>query len=192
MNKTIIKTCCHSDSSEKISGRTDAKNFKNNNNNDNFEMETGHPIKDGWPDLVLINQKKNKTKGQLLITLDYRDKNRKWKDWKIRGLCLRTKRLWNMTVRVILVVVGAFGMVPNRNEKGIRTGGDEKKSRLDYISQNTEKSPWDLRRYCNSDSRGSSPANDCVKNSQIMDTQYPLLKVLYESNEKVKILANQL
>ena len=62
------------------------------------------------------------------------------------------KKLWNMQVTIIPIVIGAFGIVTKRLLKGQkdleswRTSGDHPNYNIIENGQNTEKSPGDLRR----------------------------------------------
>ena len=61
-------------------------------------------------------------------------------------------KLWNMRVTVMPIVIGALGTVPKGLEKGTKRVGNRRTNRghKDYnivkSSQNTEKSPGDLRK----------------------------------------------
>ena len=67
---------------------------------------------------------------------------------KFLDLARERKKLWNMKMKVIPVVIGALGK--SLKETGglgyTRTSGDQPNYRIIKISQNTEKSPGDLRR----------------------------------------------
>ena len=62
------------------------------------------------------------------------------------------KKLWNMQVTMIPIVIGAFGTVTKRITKGTRglgswrTSGDHPNDSIIENGQNTEKSPGNLRR----------------------------------------------
>ena len=65
-------------------------------------------------------------------------------------LARELKKLWNMKVTVIPVIIGALGTIPKGLVKGlkdleIRTSRDHSDNSIIKISQNTEKSPGDLR-----------------------------------------------
>ena len=59
------------------------------------------------------------------------------------------KKLWNMQVTIIPIVIGAFGTVTKGLLKGRGswwTSGDHPNNYIFEDSQNTERSPGDLRR----------------------------------------------
>ena len=99
-------------------------------------------------DLVQINNKKDNllSSGFCCSSSPYWENKKKRNNWQIFRPCQRTKKkLWNMWVTAILVVVGVLG-------KGIkalgnpRTNRDHSGYRIVEISQNIEMSPRDLRR----------------------------------------------
>ncbi len=63
------------------------------------------------------------------------------------------KKLWNMQVTIIIIVIGAFGTVTKGLLKGTGvvgswwTSGDHSNYCIIENGQNTEKSPGDLRRF---------------------------------------------
>ena len=87
----------------------------------------------------------------ITIPADHRVKLResKKKD-KYLDLARELKKLWNMKLTVISIVIGALGTVTN----GSRTGGlgnngtsiDHPNYNIIEIGQNTEKNPGDLKR----------------------------------------------
>ena len=62
------------------------------------------------------------------------------------------KKLWNMKVMIVPIVIGALGTVTKgllKRPGGLgswRTGGDDPNDSIIENGQNTEKSPGDLRR----------------------------------------------
>ena len=86
-----------------------------------FEIKTDHPIPARRPDLVLINKKKKKEKRTCQL-VDFPANHRvKMKENekmdKYLDLARELKKLWNMKVNVIPIVVGALEIVPNSLEK---------------------------------------------------------------------------
>ena len=86
------------------------------------------------------------------IPVDYRIKLKECeKKYKYHDLARELKKLWNMKVIVILIVIGAFGTVTKRS-KGTgglgswRTNEGHPNNSIIENDQNTEKSPGDLRR----------------------------------------------
>ena len=59
------------------------------------------------------------------------------------------KKLWNMKVTIIPIVIGAIGTVTNGLKQGLgykMTSGDHPNNNIIEISQNNERSRGDLRR----------------------------------------------
>ena len=102
------------------------------------------------PDIILINKKRRLCKivdfavpADHIINLKECEKKDKYVN-----LARELKKLWNMKVTIILIVIGAFGTVTIGLLKGL--GVLEVGERIEIIQiengQNTEKSPADLRR----------------------------------------------
>ena len=87
-----------------------------------------------------------------IIPVDHRIKIRESKKIdKYSYFARELKKLWNIRVTVIPIVVGALRMVPKSLEKGWRVGNQRKNWDHPGYSivengQNTEKCPGDLRR----------------------------------------------
>ena len=118
------------------------------------ETQTDHLIRARRPDQMITKKKKKKKKKRkicLLIdfTVPARSQNenkRKQKHQQILGPCQKTKKLWNIKVTLI-----PNWKIPQRYGKGTEINGNQRKN-WDYsncniiqTSQNTEKSPGDLR-----------------------------------------------
>ena len=92
---------------------------ENHKNLLDYEIKTDHLIPARRPDLVLINKKKRMCQlVDFAVPADHRVKlkeNEKMN--KYLDLARELKRLWNMRVKVILIVVGALGTVPINLEK---------------------------------------------------------------------------
>ena len=79
-----------------------------------------------------------------------------WKHVKIRikylDLARELKKLWNIKVTIVPIVIGAFGTITKRLSKSLedleiwRTGSDYANDSITGNSQNPETSPGDLRR----------------------------------------------
>ena len=120
-----------------------------------FETQTDHLTSARQPDLVRVNQKKMRT-CQLVdfpFPADHGAKLKESKKWdKYLELAREQKKLWNMKVKVIAIVIGALVTVTKRIDKGTRglgnkrTSGDHPNDSIIKIGQNAEKSPGDLRR----------------------------------------------
>ena len=84
-----------------------------------FKIQTDHLILTSWPDWVII-YKKMRTCWIVDLpswqTTEWKSKKMKWD--KYLDLARQLKRLWNLKVTVISVVISAFGKVP----KGLEIG----------------------------------------------------------------------
>ena len=65
------------------------------------------------------------------------------------NLVREQRKLWNMRVTIIVIVIGTIGMLPKGLERGVEELeiGDNRNYGIVEISQNTEKSPRDLWRF---------------------------------------------
>ena len=127
------------------------------------------------PDLVIVNKKKKKKKTcwrvDFAVPADHQVKLREGeKRNKYVALAWELKKLWNMKVSVIPIIIGALGSVI----KGLTQGfeGLEISGRAETIqptallrSVSTEESPWDLGKLAVTQTCGKPPANAGVKNS---------------------------
>ena len=80
------------------------------------------------PDLVLINKKQRTCKlVDFALPADHRVKMKENEKMdKYLDLARELKKLWNMNVKVILIVVGALGTVPKSLEKIGKSGNQRK------------------------------------------------------------------
>ena len=79
----------------------------------NFNIHTDHRISARRPDLIIINKKKRTCKiVDFAVPADHRIKLKEceMKD-KYLDLARELKKLWNMKVTIIPIVIGAFGTV---------------------------------------------------------------------------------
>ena len=92
---------------------------------------------------------------------------------KYQDLARELKKLWNMKVTVIPIIIGALSTVSKRLVQGLedlenkKTTRDHPNYRIIKIGQNTEKSPGDLKRlgyHSNSSEKLSADAG--VRNSK--------------------------
>ena len=87
-----------------------------------FNVQTGHLIVARRPDLIIINKKKKRTCRivDFAVPADHRIKLKecKKKD-KYLDLARELKKLWNMQVTIIPIVIGAFGTVTKGLLKGL-------------------------------------------------------------------------
>ena len=78
-----------------------------------FDIQTDHLIPARRPDLIIINKKKRTCKRvDFAVPADYmiKQKESEKKD-KYLDLARELKKLWNMQVKIIPIVIGAFGTV---------------------------------------------------------------------------------
>ena len=92
-----------------------------------IDIETDHLISARRPDLIIINKKKKKRKKKrncncvdFVVPADYRIKLRECeKNDKYLDLAREVKKIWNMKVTIIPIVIGAFGTVTKGLLKGL-------------------------------------------------------------------------
>ena len=119
-----------------------------------FDIHTDHLISARRPDLIIINKKKRTCKiVDFAVQADHRIKLKECeKKDKYLDFARELKKLWNMKVTIIPIVIGAFGTVTKRITKGTgglgswRTSGDHPNYYIIKNGQDTEKSPGDLWR----------------------------------------------
>ena len=98
-----------------------------------FNIQTDHLISARRPDLVIINKKKKKKISQTVdfaVPADHRIKLKECekRDNKYLELARELKKLWNMKVTIIPIMIGAFGTVTKGLLKGLEdleVGGRE-------------------------------------------------------------------
>ena len=88
-----------------------------------FDIQTDHLISARGPDFIIINKKKKKRKKENLVDFavlaDHRIKLKESeKSDKYLDLARELKKLWNMKVIIIPIVIGAFGTVTKELLKG--------------------------------------------------------------------------
>ena len=78
-----------------------------------FEIRTYHPIPDRWLDLVLLNKKIRTCNGEnFAVSVEHKIKIKENKKiYKYLDLAWELKKLWNMKVTVITIVVGTWETV---------------------------------------------------------------------------------
>ena len=119
-----------------------------------FDIQTDHLISARWPDLIVNKKKKKKRKRtckivNFAVPVDSRIKLKECeKKDKYLDLARELKKLWNMKVTIIPIMIGAFGTVPKGLLKGLEDlkDGDHRNYSIVENGQNTENSPGDLRR----------------------------------------------
>ena len=99
-----------------------------------FDIQTDHLISARRPDLIIIDKKKKKKKKKkrtckivdFAVPADHRIKLKECeKKEKYLDLARELKKLWNMLVTIILIVIGAFGTVTKGLLKGLEDLADE-------------------------------------------------------------------
>ena len=106
-------------------------NFDNNNNSNNnlhkllwdFNIQTDHLIPARRPDLIIINKKKKKRICKIVdfaVSADHRInlKESEKKD-KYLDLARELKKLWNMKVTIVPIVISALGTITKGLSKGL-------------------------------------------------------------------------
>ena len=88
-----------------------------------FDIQTDHLISTRRPDLIIINKKKKKKICKIVdfaVPADHRIKLKECeKRDKYLDLARELKKLWNMKVTIIPIVIGAFGKVTKGLLKGL-------------------------------------------------------------------------
>ena len=86
-----------------------------------FDVQTDHRISARRPDLIIINKKKNNSKiVDFAVLVDHRIKLKECeKRDKYLDLARELKKLWNMKVTIIPIVIGPFGTVTKGLLKGL-------------------------------------------------------------------------
>ena len=87
-----------------------------------FDIQTDHLILARRPDLIIINKKKKICKiVDFAVPADHRIKLKECeKKDKYQDLARELKKLWNMRVTIITIVIGAFGTVTKGLLKGLK------------------------------------------------------------------------
>ena len=88
----------------------------------NFDIHTDHLISARRPDLIIINKKKRTYKiVDFTVPADHRIKLKEYeKKVKYLDLARELKRIWNMQVTIIPIVIGSFGTVTKGLLKGLK------------------------------------------------------------------------
>ena len=109
-----------------------------------LKYKTDHLISARWSDLIIINKKKRICRiVDFTVPADHRVKlSEVEKRDKYLDLARELKKLWNMKVTIIPIIIGA----KTRGLGNDEMGRDCPNYSIIEISQNTEKSPGDLKR----------------------------------------------
>ena len=91
-----------------------------------FDIQTDHLISARRPDLTIIKKKKKKKKNRIrkivdfAILADHRIKLKECeKKDKYLNLARELKKLWNMKVTIVPIMIGAFGTITKGSLKGL-------------------------------------------------------------------------
>ena len=86
-----------------------------------FDIHTDHLISARRPDLIIINKKKRICKiADFAVSADHRIKLKECeKKDKYHDLARELKKLWNIQVTIISIVIGAFGTITKGLLKGL-------------------------------------------------------------------------
>ena len=86
-----------------------------------FDIQTDHLISGRRPDLIIINKKKKTCKiVDFAVPADHRIKLKECeKKDEYLDLARELKKLWNLKVTIIPIVIGTFGMVTKGLLKGL-------------------------------------------------------------------------
>ena len=87
-----------------------------------FDVQTDHLISARIPDLIIINYKKKRICKivDFAVPADHRIKLKECeKKDKYLDLAREAKKLWNMKVTIVPIVIGAFGVVTKGLLKGL-------------------------------------------------------------------------
>ena len=80
----------------------------------------GSPISARRPDLIIINKKKKENLKNCRLCCPGRPRNKTERMWtEYHDLARELKKLWNMKVTIIPIVIGAFGTVTKELLKGL-------------------------------------------------------------------------
>ena len=117
----------------------------------NFNIQTDHLIPARRPDHIIINKKKRICKiVDFAVPADHRINLKECeKKGKYLDLARELKKLWNMKVTIVPIVIRAFGTITKGLLKGFGswlTGRDYPNDSIDENGQNPETSAGDLRR----------------------------------------------
>ena len=117
---TLEVTCCHSNSNEWPTANADVKNSQGVNRDFNIQMD--HLIPTRRPDLIIINKKKKRICKivDLAVPVDHRIKLKECeKKDRYLNPARELKKLWNMKVTIVPIVIGAFATIIKGLLKGL-------------------------------------------------------------------------
>ena len=88
---------------------------------EDFNIQTDHLIPAGRPDLIIITKKKRIYKNtDFAVPVDHRINLKEWeKKDRYLDLSRELKKLWNMKVTIVPIVIGALGTITKGLLKGL-------------------------------------------------------------------------
>ena len=135
-------------------------------------IHTDHLISAKRPDLIIINKKKRTCKiVNFVVPADHRIKLKECEKKKYLELGRELKKLWNMQVTIIPIVIGAFGTVTKIFLKGLEElelADEWRPSKLLHYWERPEywEESWSVEEACcHSDSSEKTSANADAKTS---------------------------
>ena len=139
-----------------------------------FNIQTDHLIPARRPDLIVIDKRKRICKiVDFAVPADHRiNLKESEKKYNYLDRARELKKLWNMKVTIVLIVIGSLGTVTKGLLKGLEdleVSGRVETIQNDSIaedSQNTETNPGDLRDLLSVKLSEKPSANTDVKNSR--------------------------
>ena len=141
-----------------------------------FNIQTDHLIPTRRPDLIIINKKKKKKKKRICKIVDFAVpvnhrinlKECEKKD-KYLDLARELKKLWNMKVTIVPIVIGAFGTITKGLLKGLddfEIGGRVETIQMTALLRTARILRRVLETCCHSNSSEKPSAYTDVKNSK--------------------------
>ena len=143
-----------------------------------FNIQTDHLIPARRPDLIIINKKKKRickifnfaVPADLRINLKESEKKDKYLD-----LARESKKLWNMKVTIVPIVIGALGKITKGLIKGledVEVGGRVETIQITVLLRTARILRRVLETYCHSNTSEKPSANTDVKNSKGVNNNY--------------------
>ena len=134
-----------------------------------FDIETDHLISARRPDLIIINKKKKRTCKivHFAVPADHRMKLKECeKKDKYLGLARGLKKLWNMKMTIIPIVIGAFGTV-TKDWRTWNLADEWRPSKLQHYWERPEywEESWRLEETCSHSNPSERPSPDAVVKS---------------------------
>ena len=130
-----------------------------------FEIHVDHLILARWPELIIINKKREFAKLSTLLSRLIIKEN--WKNVKRRistlTLLENWKKLWNMTVTILPVMIGAFGSITKGLLKGLEdleVGGRVETIQTTALLKTVREESWRFEKFCCHSNSSEKPSAD--------------------------------